>query len=97
MACFSKEGAETGRSWLGDSRQKENGVWISRKVCRYAEWKGAKGHRVTAHQPAQAPGTIQVAHVLCKQEQIFFFSLLVCAGQRTSSDVVPWEPFTLVL
>ena len=24
MACFSKEGAETGRRWLGDSRGKEN-------------------------------------------------------------------------
>lgn len=29
MACFSKEGAETGRRWLGDSRGKENGIWIS--------------------------------------------------------------------
>lgn len=52
---------------------------------------------VTAHQPAQAPGTIQMTRVLCKQERIFFLSLLVCAGQRTSSDVVPQEPPTVVL
>lgn len=52
---------------------------------------------VTGHQPAQAPGKIQMTRVPCKQEQIFFFSLLVCAGQRTSSDMVPQEPSPLVL